>query len=58
MRERPQDTAKERLKFLSEQMQQKDYLESLQVNRFDLFSLDSVIDTYLLPIVLPLAFGK
>jgi len=32
MKERPQDTAKERLKFLSEQMQQKDYLESLQVN--------------------------
>ena len=31
MKERPQDTAKDRLKFLSEQMRQRDYMESLQV---------------------------
>ena len=31
MKERPQDTAKDRLKFLSEQMRQGDYMESLQV---------------------------
>ncbi len=32
MKEKPQDTAKDRLKFLSEQMRQRDYMESLQVS--------------------------